>query len=285
MRGLILVLILQQLLLLPVFAESKNAEGDFSKDTIAAREFAMVPEGCFQMGNNFPDLYYMEIPVHEVCVSGFSISRFAVTLGAFKKFIADTSYRTEAEKGDGCYVYNGNSWRKDPAASWRAPGFAQEDDHPVVCVSWHDAVAYAQWLSRRTGRNFRLPTEAEWEYAARSGGKPEKFAGGDDIEAVAWYSGNSGNRTHPVGQKLANGLGLYDMSGNVWQWTADWYGDSYYIDSPRNNPAGPGSGSKRVFRGGSWFYDERGVRTTYRDFALPAYRSSYLGFRLASDDR
>ena len=265
------------LLTLTAYAESTK---NMPKDTDTGLEFVSVPSGCFQMGNTFGDVYYMEIPVHEVCVSGFSIGRFDVTRGAFRKFVEETGYRTDAEKGDGCYIYDEDSWKRDPAANWRSPGFTQNDDHPVVCVSWNDSVAYAKWLSRKNSREYRLPTESEWAYAARSGGKREKFAGTNNIDEVAWYSGNSGNRTQPVGQKRANGLGIYDMSGNVWQWTADWYGANYYRESPRINPEGPPSGLMRVFRGGSWFYDPRGARASYRDSSLPDYRSSYLGFRL-----
>lgn len=248
----------------------------------AVSEFLPVRAGCFLMGNGFGDGYFIEMPVHEVCVSSFMIDKFPVTRGAFKKFIEDSGYRTEAEQGAGCYVYDGSTWKNDVSASWRSPGFVQEEDHPVVCVSWNDSVAYAQWLSDTTKRTYRLPREAEWEYAARSGGKFERYAGGDAIETVAWYSGNSGHRTHPVGQKKANGIGIYDMSGNVWQWTSDWYDKNYYRESPRNNPKGPLSGTKRIFRGGSWFYDPRGARTTYRDFHLPGYSSSHVGFRLLS---
>lgn len=250
---------------------------------IAANEFVPVPGGCFQMGNGFSDGYHLENPVHEVCLDGFSIARFDVTVADFSRFTAASGYRSEAEQGDGCYVFDGISWRKDAAANWRSPGFTQDDTHPVVCVSWNDAVAYAGWLSAQGQRRYRLPTEAQWEYAARSGGRIERYAGGDDVEAVAWYSANSTNRTHPVGQKKGNALGLYDMSGNVWQWTTDWYDARYYRDSPKDNPRGPASGTKRVFRGGSWFYDARGVRASYRDFAVPSYRSSYLGFRLLLD--
>ena len=282
MRIIIIILILLSLLILSVYAESKKNENSLLKNTFKSMEFVAVPPGCFQMGNTFGDAYYIEMPVHEVCVNDFSIGKFDVTRGAFKQFVEDTGYLTEAEKGDGCYAYDGKAWKKDSTANWRSPGFPQSDDHPVVCVSWNDSIAYTKWLSRQNNHDYRLPTEAEWEYAARSGGKHEKFAGGDDVEAVAWYSDNSDYRTHPVGQKRANGLGLYDMSGNVWQWTADWYDESYYWKSPRNNPEGPSTGSNRVFRGGSWFYDSRGARTSYRDFFVPGYRSSYLGFRLVS---
>jgi len=247
--------------------------------------FAQVPAGCFLMGNGFSDGYHIEKPVHEVCLDGFSMGTFSVTVGEFARFVRESGYRTDAERGDGCYVYDGVEWKKDPAATWRAPGFPQDDRHPVVCVSWNDAVAYATWLSDRDGGSYRLATEAEWEYAARGGGRIERYAGGDDVDAVAWYGANSGNRTHPVGEKLPNALGLYDMSGNVWQWTADWYGEGYYRQSPRDNPAGAREGTKRIFRGGSWFYDARGVRASYRDFAVPEYRSSYLGFRLVRQDR
>ncbi len=258
------------LMLCATHAEIRAAEG----------EFVAVPAGCFIMGNGFSDGYHLENPLHEVCLDGFAIARFDVMVGEFRQFVAATGYRSEAEQVDGCYVYDGSSWQKGVAASWRSPGFKQDDSHPVVCVSWNDAVAYAKWLSGRDKRNYRLPTEAEWEYAARGGGRIEKYAGGDDVDAVAWYSANADASTHPVGQKKGNDLGLYDMSGNVWQWTADWYGERYYRESPKKSPQGAANGTKRLFRGGSWFYDARGVRASYRDFAVPSYRSSYLGFRL-----
>lgn len=245
--------------------------------------FITVPAGCFQMGNGFSDAYHLEKPLHEVCLDGFMIAKYAVTVGEFSRFVRDSGFVTDAERDGGCYVHDGVSWSKKPTANWRSPGFVQDDTHPVVCLSWHDAVKYGEWLSVRVGRNFHLPSEAQWEYAARGGGQIEKYAGGNDPAAVAWYADNSGGMTHPVGQKRANALGLYDMSGNVWQWTSDWFSQGYYRQSPRNNPTGPAEGTKRVFRGGSWFYDARGVRASYRDFARPDYRSSYLGFRLALD--
>lgn len=253
----------------PCFPESATAD-----------EFVPVPGGCFLMGNGFSDGYFLENPVHEVCLEQFSLGRFDVTVGDFKRFVTETGYRTEAEHGNGCYMYDGSAWSKETAANWRFPGFIQTDSHPVVCVSWNDADAYAKWLSGRDKRTYRLPSEAQWEYAARGGGRIERYAGGDNVDAVAWYSANSGGSTHPVGQKKGNALGLYDMSGNVWQWTADWYAERYYRESPKDNPPGPAVGTKKIFRGGSWFYDARGVRASYRDFAVPSYRSSYLGFRL-----
>lgn len=127
---------------------------------------------------------------------------------------------------------------------------------------------------------FRLPTEAEWEYAARSGGKNEKYSGGNDIDSVAWYSGNSGRKTHPVGQKQPNGLGIYDMSGNVWEWTNDWYDENYYRNSPRDNPKGADSGQYRVLRGGSLRSDALDSRAAHRGGNLPDIRfSGSFGFR------
>jgi len=129
---------------------------------------------------------------------------------------------------------------------------------------------------------FRLPTEAEWEYAARSGGRSEKYSGGNNIDSVAWYSSNSNSKTHPVGQKKANGLGLYDMTGNVWEWCSDWYDSSYYRNSPKNNPKGPNSGDNRVKRGGSWNNKPQNLRASNRNNNTPSNRNNNLGFRLLS---
>jgi len=250
----------------------------------ADEDFVTVPAGCFQMGNGFSDAYHLEKPVHDVCLDEFSMAKYDVTVGAFSRFVQESSYVTEAEKNGGCYIHDGISWSMNSRANWRSPGFKQDDGHPVVCVTWNDAARYAAWLSCKEQKSYRLPSEAQWEYAARGGGRIERYAGGDDVDSLAWYSANADGATHPVGLKKPNSLGLYDMSGNVWQWCADWYSQSYYRQSPRNNPTGPAEGTKKVFRGGSWFYDARGVRASYRDFAPAEYRSSYLGFRLVRID-
>ena len=138
-------------------------------------------------------------------------------------------------------------------------------------------------LNQKTGKRHRLPTAAEWEYAARSGGKREKWAGTSserDLADYAWYDKNSGQQTHPVGQKKPNGLGLYDMSGNVWEWCQDWYDKDYYRGGPKDNPNGPDSGNFRVLRGGSWPLNARSARPAYRFFGVPAGRYSNIGFRL-----
>lgn len=222
-------------------------------DPETGMEFVLVKGGCFQMGDTFGDGRSDEKPAHEVCVDDYYIGKYEVTQGQWKNVRGNNPSRF-SNCGDNC---------------------------PVEQVSWDDIQDYIRILNQRTGKTYRLPTEAEWEYAARSGGKSEKYAGGNDVDTVAWYDNNSGSRTHPVGQKQPNGLGIYDMTGNVWEWCQDWYGDGYYKSSPKDNPQGPSSGSYRVLRGGSWSNNAANSRATDRNSVSPGYRSSGLGFRLA----
>ncbi|OHE18535.1 MAG: hypothetical protein A2X96_00195 [Syntrophobacterales bacterium GWC2_56_13] len=259
-----------------------TAGGQSFTDAATGMEFVFVKGGCYEMGDTFGDGRADEKPVHNVCVGDYYLGKYEVMVGQFKRFVTETGYRTEAEKGDGCYLWNGCKWDKDGSKSWRSPGFSQDDNQPAVCVSWNDTQAFNDWLSRKGGKSYRLPTEAEWEYAARSDGKREKYAGGDDLDRVAWYSSNSGSKTHSVGTKAPNGLGLFDMSGNVWEWCQDWYGEKYYSESPRDNPRGPSSGQYRVLRGGAWSTTPQDVRAAIRYRGVPAYRSdSNYGFRLS----
>jgi formylglycine-generating enzyme required for sulfatase activity len=200
-----------------------------------------IPGGSFQLGSN--DGYDDEKPVHTVTVSGFEMSATEVTVGQFREFVNETGYRTEAERGGGAYVLSGTTYEKKADANWKRPYFTQTDAHPVVCVSWNDAVKYCEWLSGKTGTVFRLPTEAEWEYACRAGTGTRYYTGDNenDLGRAGWYNGNSGKTTHPVGQKEANRWGLYDMHGNVWEWCNDWYGS--YPSGSQTNPTGPSSGS------------------------------------------
>ena len=154
---------------------------------------------------------------------------------------------------------------------------AATDDTPMIGVTWYGAVAFTEWLSELTGKTFRLPTEAEWEYAAR-GGERYKYAGSNDIDDVAWYGDNSGRKTHPVGQKRPNGYGLYDMSGNVLEWCADWYDD--YTSSPQTDPVGPSSGQEKILRGGSWIIDAQDCRVANRGTYTPDGSYFTSGFRV-----
>lgn len=170
-------------------------------------------------------------------------------------------------------------------ALWQAvmgsnPSYFEGDDLPVEQVSWDDCQEFIRKLNSLTGQNFRLPTEAEWEFACRGGNNSRgyKYSGSNYIDNVAWYDGNSGDKTHPVATKSPNELGIYDMSGNVWEWCADWYGD--YSSGRQTNPKGPYGGSYRVFRGGSWYDIARFCRSSHRNYYFPTCRY-FLGLRLA----
>ena len=161
--------------------------------------------------------------------------------------------------------------------------FKGDNQLPVESVSWDDCQKFIKKLNRWTGKEFRLPTEAEWEYAARGGEYSKdyvyKYSGSNNADEVAWYDGNSG--THPVKTKKANELGLYDMSGNVWEWCNDWYNENYYRNSPQTNPTGPSKGWERVLRGGCWNNLDRHVRVSFRDRSVPDIRFINNGLRLA----
>lgn len=261
--------------------ESEILAGDCNR-------MVFVKGGSFQMGDTFGDGQDDEKPVHTVTVGDFYMSKYEVTVQEFKKFIDESAYKTDADKNGFSYVWTGLSWDMKQGVNWRCdvngsvrPSY--EYDHPVIHVSWNDAKAFCAWLSKKTGKSYRLPTEAEWEYAARSGGRSEKYAGGSNVDAVGWYNGNSNGKTHPVGQKQANGLGLYDMTGNVWEWCEDWYDENYYKNSSSYNPKGPSSGTYRVRRGGSWDYLTDILRCSYRGRNAPDGRYDSYGFRLVSE--
>jgi formylglycine-generating enzyme required for sulfatase activity len=224
-------------------------------------EMVAIPAGEFEMGSNENDL---EKPVRTVYVNAFQMGKYEVTRGQFSKFVESTGYTTDAERSDGCLTWRGGSVEKSREVNWRNTAFSQDDNHPVVCVSWNDAIAYAQWLSEKTGKNYRLPTEAEWEYACRGGVANETYCGGNNVDVVGWYNGNS-SQTHSVGQKQANKFGLYDMSGNVWDWTKNYAGYQ------------PGGG-----RGGAWTSGQGALRSAFRDNGgPPTINGNDLGFRVA----
>jgi formylglycine-generating enzyme required for sulfatase activity len=250
-----------------------------------------VEGGTFIMGSQLTELgrYDNEVK-HRVMVNSFYMGKYEVTQGEYQKIMGTN------------------------------PSIFIEDNLPVECVSWYEAIQYCNRLSEREGLipvytiekdridlnsiseydnlrwkitmdpeadGYRLPTEAEWEYAAKGGNKNSLdflYSGGNDINEVAWYYRNSGRRSHPVGTKAPNSLGIYDMSGNVWEWCWDWYGN-YYISGPQKDPLGAAWGQGRVLRGGSWSSSARSVRSAVRSYSSPSNRNMGFGFRIVRYDQ
>ncbi len=239
---------------------------------------------------------------HEVKFSAdYYLGVTTVTRGQFAAFVKDEDYQTEAEKGDGGYGWDDatRNWVKDKKYTWRNTAFAQTDTHPVVNVSWHDAVAFCKWLSKKDKQEYRLPTEAQWEYACRAGSRT-RFSFGDDEEDLAKHGNVADAKfrevtkktygiknsdgyafTAPVGQYQKNAYGLMDMHGNVWQWCSDVYGD--YPTEAVTDPHGPvgQESSLRVIRGGSWDFRPQRCRSAFRNRLDPVKRDYNLGFRIA----
>jgi formylglycine-generating enzyme required for sulfatase activity len=251
-------------------------------------KLTLIPAGEFMMGSPDFDPYASddEKPQHRVRITRpFYLGVYPVTCGQFRRFIEATNYQTEAEKdGEGGLGWHAaaDEWVRDPKFIWRSPGFDQTNDHPVVNVSWNDASAFCDWLSGQESQEYRLPTEAEWEYACRAGTTTRFFFGNDEnaLGQYAWYWENAKRQTHPVGEKKPNGFGLYDMNGNVWEWCADGYDADYYKQSSADDPRGPEVVAHRVRRGGGWRYGPH-ARSASRSWNAPGHRCSYLGFRLA----
>lgn len=229
-----------------------------------------IPAGCFQMGSN--DGGSHEEPVHKVCLSAYDIDIHEVTQGEYAKVMGANPHMNDGS----CDVYDGSNWNQG-----RVSSSFYGDDKPVICVDHAQAGKYCSRIGKR------LPTEAEWEYAARgaSSSRGYKYSGSNNENDVAWYSGNSGNQTHAVCTKAKNEIGMCDMSGNVWEWVSDWYGYSYYGSSPSQDPKGAVSGSFRVLRGGSWGISASSLRSSDRGSYGPTDRSSTLGFRCVSVGR
>jgi formylglycine-generating enzyme required for sulfatase activity/serine/threonine protein kinase len=304
---------------LPVDGPPKPARGpadtpeDRSDGTRAAGsgpETVAIPGGTFRMGCvSGRDCEDDEKPARTVRIASFRMTRHEITVSQFRAFVEATDYRTEAERdvgAQGCAIHNGSEWQWDGERDWRSPGFEQGPAHPVVCVSWNDAVAYAEWLSDRTGERWRLPTESEWEYAARSGSETA-YHFGNDPEGLCRYGNvwdaSAGRQfnwtgtascddgyawTAPVGSFVSNGFGLHDMNGNVREWTADCWHESY-AGGPSDGRAwgqeGGGDCSRRVLRSGSWFSIPRSARSAYRYWATAGNRDDGRGFRLVQDAR
>ena len=247
-------------------------------ETVNGVSFKMiaVEGGTFKMGaqskdpnkpNYDKDAFDDEFPVHDVTLDSFYMAEFVVTEDLWEAVMNKNA------KESGGFLNRLFGSNKTPKVGY-----------PKTNISWYDCQEFVKRLNELTGKTFRLPTEAEWEYAARGGNKSKgyKYSGSNTIGDVAWYTSNSSAMTHPVGTKSPNELGLYDMTGNVWEWCSDWYGEEYYSSSPSNNPTGPTSGSIRVCRGGSWGNDAQSCRVSYRNYGSPDSRYSDLGFRLVS---
>ncbi len=257
---------------------------DTLKDGTPGPEMVFLSGGTFKMGDQqgIGDKD-RERPVHEVTLSAFLIGKYPVTVGEFRRFVDATGYKTEAEIGDGSGIRDRQrNFNQIKDANWRNPYFEQHDNYPVVCITWNDAQAYCVWLSEQADQDYRLLTEAEWEYACRAESDTAYCFGNDEKQLVkyAWYGENSSNRTHPVGEKKANKFGLHDLHGNIWEWVGDWYGK--YLPEPQGNPSGSDSGFQRVNRGGSWStIHAKTCRSSVRHLIDPSSRFDNLGFRLA----
>ncbi len=292
-------------------------------------QFVRIPAGEFLMGSDetpeslaraFPQ-YDMErfrklddeAPVHRVRITrDFDLGRHEVTVGQFRRFVEASGYVPESiADGTGGYGFNpdydpaktvrGDAFEgRDPKYSWRNPGFAQTDDHPVVNVTWNDAVALADWLTRQEGVRYRLPTEAEWEYACRAGTRT-RYSSGDDPSGLArsanvfdadaaqhwpkWQpyalpTHDAYAFTAPVGSFAPNAFSLHDMHGNVWEWVSDWHADNTYAQSPTDDPQGPATGAVKVRRGGSWHTWPFYARCAFRNWNTPQTRYTLVGIRL-----
>ena len=268
-------------------------------------EMAWIPPGRFQMGCAWSAACTMDgVPERGVeFAARFGMSRHEVTRAEFARFVEATGYRTEGERGQGCRVYADN-WERDLYRNWKSPGFMQTDHHPVVCVSWEDASAYALWLAAETGRPYRLPSESEWEYAARAGSM-EKLGYKDDQTSLC-RTGNAADQTAqerypgwrsvvdcsdhyvytaPVGQFRANDFGLYDMYGNVQEWVLDCRNSNFERLPSDGSASIEGDCRVRTMRGSSWasgtepYFPD--IRFSHRDTFIPTFHSIYAGFRVA----
>jgi len=286
-------------------------------------KLVLIPAGEFMMGGQEsaenlvkafpeykrnPDYFKDEYPPHRVRISkSFYMGKHEVTIGDFKHFVEDTGYKTEPEKdGEGGWGYDPHTGQCDGRFAhfnWRNTGFLQTDDHPVVNITWNDAVAFCQWLSRKEGKTYRLPTEAQWEYACLAqssmryhyGNSPDELVKAANVldakgrttfphvQELTFHPGTEMKFTIPVGSMKSNQFGLYDMHGNVWEWCADWYGADYYSNSPVDDPAGPDSGKRRVRRGGGWNSFPLWARASFRNWNKPQSRCVNLGFRVAGE--
>jgi len=277
-----------------VTADELLAPGSTFKDCDVCPELVVIPAGSIRIGAPFREGGDDEWPIHNVVISQpFSIGKYEVTRLEFSTFVDSTDYETKHS----CRFLAKVGWEE--GVSWITPGFAQTDRDPVVCVNWKDAKSYLKWLTKKTGRSYRLPSEAEWEYAARAGAV-DRYYFGDSVSELCQY-GNGvdassnfkwqnkkcadgyGARTAPVGSFLPNDFGLYDTIGNAWEWLEDCWNDSYY-GAPNDGTSWiTGECSMRGTRGGSWLNDPRFLRSAHRNSLYYTYRKYNTGFRVVRE--
>ena len=273
-------------------------------------ELIMIPTGEFLMGSD-PKGKPSDPrgqPQHRVQITKpFAIGKYEVTRAQFAAFVKETNYQTQAERernaNYGFVGGAGGAFEHNSFFNWRYPGYSQDDDYPVVLVSWLDANEFCKWLGQVDKKTYRLPTEAEWEYASRNGSPTSWWAGQElhKIARIGNVADESYNRryqqavfaktvddgfpfTAPVGQFEPNPFDLYDMHGNVSEWCNDWGDDKYYQSSPAADPQGPATGTKRIIRGGSWAHLPVAAESAHRDMDLPTNRNAFLGFRVVMED-
>ena len=279
---------------LRVELEKLFVAGQRFQDCPECPEMVVVPAGSFQMGSPSSEVgrFDHEGPVHRVTVgSPFAVGVYEVTVAEFGRFVDATGHSA----GNVCHVWTGDKWEQRSGFSWRNPGFGQGGKHPAVCLNWEDAKAYVAWLSRVTGERYRLPSESEWEYAARGGTRTARWwgegesgqcahaNGADASSGFSWGIGCSDghSRTAPVGSFRTNAWGLHDVLGNAWEWTQDCWNGSY-AGAPSDGSAWErGDCSLRVLRGGAWVNKPRDLRSAFRNWLSTASRHNIVGFRVA----
>jgi len=290
----------------PVITEQPSFSRRTKKKLInnLGMEFVFIPSGSFMMGSGISgsevarhyggegEWYKDEHPKHRVTISKpFYMQSTEITVGQWQEFIKDSGYKTEAETGGGAWIFTDSDVKKEEGYYWKKPGFKQSDKNPVTCVSWNDVQVFVKWLNRKEGKIYRLPTEAEWEYACRAGTK-SRFSWGNNTDCskanygngffdCADCKGQNSDHTMKVGSFSPNPWGLYDMHGNVQEWCHDWYGK--YSPGSIIDPTGPSSGSHRVIRGGNWFSCARNCRSAQRRPVAPDSGWANGGFRLVMD--